>query len=437
MGKFIDLTGQVFGDWKVIRYKGNKLWECECSCSSGRTALVSGYDLRSGKSKSCGHGTNKFVDLTGRVFGYWKVIRYKGSRLWECECTACGNTKDVAYSNLVNGLSKSCGCINLVGDDIIGRQFGYLTVLSKTQDTKYLCRCVCNKKIEVYRSNLLKKSGGTRSCGCKFYENGANTRILSGVTKNREEWQIEVLKDERSLQNYLESLDYKPTIIRLSKILNISESQLRSKIDKYNLRDYIMYNDYTSEYERDILNIVKNNYNGDIITRDRSVLCGRELDIYIPNLKVAIEFNGNYWHSEIFKDKYYHQTKTLQCINHGIHLIHIFEYEWENKEYRYKLERYIESVLMGTILDIETVAINSGYMCNLSKINPSEYIKLGLSAVMITEPSYVWWRRDGLVNKDEALRMFGDREETEMIMRGYSRIYDSGEMMFRGNKCAN
>lgn len=69
-----------------------------------------------------------------------------------------------------------------------------------------------------------------------------------------------------------------------------------------------------------------------IIERSRSIIKGLELDIYIPSKKIAIEFNGLYWHSEIGgnKDKNYHLNKTNACQNCGIRLIHIFEDEWVN-----------------------------------------------------------------------------------------------------------
>ena len=55
---------------------------------------------------------------------------------------------------------------------------------------------------------------------------------------------------------------------------------------------------------------------------------GQELDIYIPDKKIAFEFDGLYWHCELKKDKYYHSKKTSYCKEQGIRLIHIFEDEW-------------------------------------------------------------------------------------------------------------
>ena len=66
----------------------------------------------------------------------------------------------------------------------------------------------------------------------------------------------------------------------------------------------------------------------------KGLLWGRgEIDIYIPKIKLGIEYNGLIWHSEKFKtDKKYHINKTNSAIENGIELIHIFEDEYINKK---------------------------------------------------------------------------------------------------------
>ncbi len=66
----------------------------------------------------------------------------------------------------------------------------------------------------------------------------------------------------------------------------------------------------------------------DFIENTKKVITPLELDIYIPSHNLAIEFNGLYWHSELYKDNNYHLNKTELCENLGIKLIHIFEDEW-------------------------------------------------------------------------------------------------------------
>lgn len=56
----------------------------------------------------------------------------------------------------------------------------------------------------------------------------------------------------------------------------------------------------------------------------------RQIDIYCPDHKLAIEFNGLYWHSEIHKYRRYHLEKTEACEAQGVQLIHIWEDEWHN-----------------------------------------------------------------------------------------------------------
>jgi hypothetical protein len=68
------------------------------------------------------------------------------------------------------------------------------------------------------------------------------------------------------------------------------------------------------------------------VRNDRGVLNGQELDIYIPEHNLAIEFNGLYYHSTIFKDKNYHLNKTELCEKSKIRLIQIFEDEWMFKQ---------------------------------------------------------------------------------------------------------
>ena len=66
----------------------------------------------------------------------------------------------------------------------------------------------------------------------------------------------------------------------------------------------------------------------EFVSNSYSIISPLSLDIYIPELKLAIEFNGVYWHSELFKDKYYHLDKTKICLDNGISLIHIWEDDW-------------------------------------------------------------------------------------------------------------
>lgn len=89
-------------------------------------------------------------------------------------------------------------------------------------------------------------------------------------------------------------------------------------------------NQKQSGKELQILNFIKDNYNGIILENDKSIIS--EIDIYLPDLNLGFEFNGIYWHSDLYKHKNYHLNKTDICEQQGIQLIHIYEDEWIYKQ---------------------------------------------------------------------------------------------------------
>jgi hypothetical protein len=90
-------------------------------------------------------------------------------------------------------------------------------------------------------------------------------------------------------------------------------------------------NSNTSSHENEISNWLES-IGLEIERGNRNILNGQELDIFIPSAKIAIEFNGLYWHSERFKDKWYHLNKTKMCENSQIELIHVWEDDWLYKK---------------------------------------------------------------------------------------------------------
>lgn len=181
MGKFMDLTGNRYGNWTVLgianKNNGKKAWLCRCDCGKEREVL--GTSLNSGKSTSCGCSRLQyFTDLVGMQIGNWYVRKLSDKRqhkhrLYECECV-CGNICLVSGSALKNGRSKSCGCIKgqLISDffenKIIGKRFNKLTVLRKigTNGTNMIldCLCDCGNHKECMTRDLVR--GSVISCGC-------------------------------------------------------------------------------------------------------------------------------------------------------------------------------------------------------------------------------------------------------------------------------
>lgn len=81
----------------------------------------------------------------------------------------------------------------------------------------------------------------------------------------------------------------------------------------------------TSKAEQEIADFIRTIYNGVVICNDRSIITPKELDIYLPEISIAIEYDGIYWHADDPKKQI---IKTDICAKKGIRLIHIFENEW-------------------------------------------------------------------------------------------------------------
>lgn len=93
-----------------------------------------------------------------------------------------------------------------------------------------------------------------------------------------------------------------------------------------------------SSTEKELYRFVKS-LGVNAIENDRSVVPGYEADVYCPDQKVAIEFNGIYWHSEKFRGKSYHADKTDAFQEEGVQVIHVWEDEWRDS--RGAVERMI------------------------------------------------------------------------------------------------
>lgn len=160
IGQIKDLTGKKFGRLTVLEcdIEGSKhgrvKWICRCDC--GNIVSVIANNLGRDNTFSCGCYAKErkreahFKDLTGKRFGRLVVeklydgpnhLKYK-STLWVCKCD-CGNTSLVETSNLMNGHTRSCGC--LIDDT---RKTHGLTV---TKDGKRLNGIYTAMKARCYR----------------------------------------------------------------------------------------------------------------------------------------------------------------------------------------------------------------------------------------------------------------------------------------------
>lgn len=110
-----------------------------------------------------------------------------------------------------------------------------------------------------------------------------------------------------------------------------------------------------SKQEKEVVDFIKSIYQGEIIENSKNLIYPNELDIYIPEHRLAIEFNGSYWHSiQMLGDdkKDIHFKKSKLCEEKGIRLIHVFEFYWEDPQKRKIYESIIRNALKLDIIKV-------------------------------------------------------------------------------------
>jgi len=227
----------------------------------------------------------------------------------------------------------------------------YKAVMRKTKFLPEFSKI--SERIYCYK-NKIKKVPVCEECGknTKFYSK-KYTRFCSSKCSCKNKAVCEKkkisnyskfsIKTQRRLKNpkLLERLHvrYKIPLTKISSKLGVSANVVVSYYRKYGLE---VHTHSISFAEKEIRKLITK-YNFE--TNKRDIIPPYELDIYIPEKKLAIEFNGNYWHSSIRKERLYHQEKSLLCKEKGIRLIHIFEYQWNDPRKRKILESIISECL--------------------------------------------------------------------------------------------
>lgn len=158
-----------------------------------------------------------------------------------------------------------------------------------------VCKCGCGQKVKLIRQ-------GTNEKGHKAY---ARTYIQGHDTRLRQ-------------VGYRTNSQEQRETMRLAAIKRMKEGK------------GVFFENGTSASETEVKEFIKQ-YTGAIVENDKKLLSGLEVDILIPEKNLAIEFNGTHFHSDLFKDRKYHLSKTSELKAKGYSTIHIWESDWYEK----------------------------------------------------------------------------------------------------------
>jgi len=226
------------------------------------------------------------------------------------------------YPNFKHHVCKKCYQIdknfnNFLKNSIkkYGNKYDYSLSDNKDNQTKIKIVDTENKKIFEQTPQ-----GHLKGNQCQIYwSNKNNTETFIYQSKN-----IHGDKYDYSISNYVASKENIEIICKTHGTFEQTpNNHLRGagcpKCNRFNIQQSKIFEFIKENYQETFLN-------------DRKILNGKEIDIYIPELKLGFEFNGLYWHSELYKDRLYHLNKSKDCLNVGIDLFHIWEDDWIYKQ---------------------------------------------------------------------------------------------------------
>lgn len=291
----------------------------------------------------------------------------------KCQCK-CGNIKLVPASRFAKQkCSKSCGCYK-TSEEFSEKQRKYILdrpeiIEDSIKKTKEWCDNNPNKvkernrKVSDWAKNNPDKIKEKEEKHRKWFKDNKDL-MLKQTIDGKERY----LKDRKTALSKIDlrSFVHEDDIDLLFTINNNSHTRVRTKCPKcgnysyhsfHNVYNYTTgkyterlcnkcYYNGTSKYELTIQSYISTFYSGKLIRNSRKVIPPLELDLYYPEKKIAIEFNGDYWHNENHKPRFYHYNKFLRCHENGIILINVFEHYWLS--YQDAIKSYMYDLFNGS-----------------------------------------------------------------------------------------
>ena len=346
--KFIEKAQKRHGDkydYSKVEYYGSKEKVCIICPKHGEFWQYPQDHVRGNKCPKCANenrGSKKrftkdeFIkkckEIHGDIYDYSKVEYKNINTKVTIICPIHGEFEQIGINHILGQGCPKCVGRGLNNNEIIEK---FISIHGNTYDyskVKYdgmhkkVC-IICPEHGEFYQTPS-KHILGQRCRKCSYNENGINRRMTQEEFIEKSNY-VHNNKYDYSKVEYKTSHD-KITIIcpKHGKFEQLPYDHLHghgclSCGNTFSIGEMEIYQYLCSKLGKE-----------NVVLHDRTILDGKEIDIYIPSQKIGIEYNGLYWHSEINgKDKWYHLNKLNECNDKGIRLIQIFEDEYVyNKE---------------------------------------------------------------------------------------------------------
>ena len=293
------------------------------------------HNLKSGYFPTCGSLECRKI---GRALGNkkkrdWKSVQDKMKKTYSEKTGYAHNTLnpescEKRKETCQKRYGKSCPC----------QTEKALAARQKAVNIKY------GSSAAMLKESILKRYGSWENF-CRATSEKRSESILKSksekIKKRLDDLDMDIISmDQSTVQIRCRKCGTEFSVSRQS--VNIRYVQQKRFCPKCNYKELT----YRSNEERELYDYICSIYSGCVQSNKK---IGKwEVDVLVPDKKIAVDFNGVYWHSEMYKGKYTHQAKKIDIENAGYIFIQIWEDDW-NSSVKRKIIKSRLSVKLGLI----------------------------------------------------------------------------------------
>ena len=241
--------------------------------------------------------------------------------------------------------------------------FSNINIISKIKETnleKYGCENPIKRdeiRNKIKETNLEKygcenpmqnnkiKEKSMQTCMVKYNSTNYKSSSIGRENSLKKKWKYSFDLTDETLENIIKKFDKKYTINEISEKIGLSYNTVQSFIKKKKIYENVNFKPQYSKYETEIVLFLNSIGINNIKRNIKNIISPYEIDIYLPEYNIAIEFNGCYWHSTDYKNKNYHYNKYCLAKLKGIYLFHIFENDWIDEEKNRIIKQNIKNII--------------------------------------------------------------------------------------------
>lgn len=310
---------------RVIKNNSDMLqWVNDNSLTNSESLPERIYSAVQQESGICSNGNNRRFKSVNEGFGFC-------GRASQCECARLSVAQKVSDSKQQYSDKKKKEITSKRKETTL-KKYGVCNN-GQTPTAKKKHKDFYNDATKVEKVVLRSKETKLVKYGDENYNNPIQIKKTLKLTFGGDYWQ------ERFPEKSIDELQNKDTLLSLYKSMTIEEISQNLSVHPQTVYRYLnlygIREPFKSSEEAEVVRFLRSLGISNIIENSRKILeSGKELDVFLPDHSVAIEYNGAYWHHDGIDHitRSYHKKKFTECEAKGIQLLTIFSPLWKSKK---------------------------------------------------------------------------------------------------------